>query len=218
MAAPKAVSGGRPRAGKHEPLSWFDVDRQLEIVGVSEMEARILEAARRCYLQFGPAKMSLNDVANMAGVSRGSVYNYYSNRETLLRRVINYATATFEEDLDGAMAKSNTFEDQVCRAAELLELYLRRRPHNVSSEHFATLQATLYSTPFLTQIMGVIRGYLSTARARGEVRRKLDLDRASEWVARFLLSLVHTPAVSFHPDDPDDLNAYIRDFVVKGLD
>src|SRR4051794_21852139 len=74
-------------------LRWYDLT-PMAIDGMNNTEAKILDAARRCWVMYGASKMSLNDVADEAGVSRGSVYKYYENRGELLRRVLQYGTAS----------------------------------------------------------------------------------------------------------------------------
>ena len=68
----KAVRNDRDmRSAVDDVNRWFDLT-PMDIDGLSAMEGRILDAARRCYVRYGAAKISLNDVAEEAGVSRGS--------------------------------------------------------------------------------------------------------------------------------------------------
>ena len=55
------------------------------------------------------------------------------------------------------------------------------------------------------------RPYLEAARAAGEVRPDLDVDRAAEWIIRVVVSLVTMP-----PDDAD-IDRFVDDFLVPGL-
>jgi AcrR family transcriptional regulator len=174
---------------------WFDLT-PMDIEGVAGTEARILDAARRCYVTYGASKMSLNDVADEAGVSRGSVYKYYKNRSELLRRVQVYGISSQMESMDRAMASLDTFEAQIVCAAEQMRIANFTRPPVRERTHSNL----------------VARGLTS------EVRRDVDVDQGSEWLARMLLSLVSVPSQSFSFADQAQTARFVRAFAVRGLD
>ena len=49
-----------------------------------DLADRILDAARRLVLQVGARRLSLTDVASLAGVSRPTVYRYFLSKEELI--------------------------------------------------------------------------------------------------------------------------------------
>ena len=49
---------------------------------------RWLDAAESCYTRFGPAKTTVEDVAQAAGVSRATLYRHFKTRDQLLLAVI----------------------------------------------------------------------------------------------------------------------------------
>ncbi|MDY0308238.1 MAG: TetR/AcrR family transcriptional regulator [Castellaniella sp.] len=49
--------------------------------------ARILDAARWCFLNFGFARTSLSDIAQRAGISRTLLYRSFKNKEDLFMQV-----------------------------------------------------------------------------------------------------------------------------------
>jgi AcrR family transcriptional regulator len=49
-----------------------------------EARERLLDAAERCFLRWGPAKTTLEDIAEEAGVSRATVYRYLNSRIDLI--------------------------------------------------------------------------------------------------------------------------------------
>ncbi len=53
-----------------------------------ERRAQLLEVAREVVLRYGYRKANLGDVAREAGVSRATVYNYFSSKEQLLRAIV----------------------------------------------------------------------------------------------------------------------------------
>jgi AcrR family transcriptional regulator len=53
-----------------------------------ERRTQLLEVAREVVLRHGYRKANLGDVAREAGVSRATVYNYFSSKEQLLRAIV----------------------------------------------------------------------------------------------------------------------------------
>jgi len=49
-----------------------------------EARERLLDAAERCFVRWGPAKTTLEDIAEEAGVSRATVYRYLNSRVDLI--------------------------------------------------------------------------------------------------------------------------------------
>jgi len=69
-------------------------------------ERRILEAATQVFLRYGVKRASMGDIATEAGVARQTLYNFYSNKDDILRRSIRMfgkdAFAAIEAELPHA--------------------------------------------------------------------------------------------------------------------
>ena len=65
----------------------------------TQAEARrfLLDVARRCVEQHGVSKASLSDVASAAGVTRQTVYRYFSNADDLFSAAAVLASGGFHE-------------------------------------------------------------------------------------------------------------------------
>jgi AcrR family transcriptional regulator len=50
----------------------------------------ILEAAKACFVQFGYAKTSLDDIATRAGISRPLIYRKFKNKEDILSALLEF--------------------------------------------------------------------------------------------------------------------------------
>lgn len=58
---------------------------------------RILEAGRECFRSYGYAASRIDDIVTLAGVSHGSFYLYFSNKEELLHRLAVECGANLHE-------------------------------------------------------------------------------------------------------------------------
>jgi AcrR family transcriptional regulator len=54
-------------------------------LGETSTEARLLNAALRCFARYGYARTSMTDIANEAGLSRTILYKHYDSRENAFR-------------------------------------------------------------------------------------------------------------------------------------
>src|SRR3954469_24182181 len=62
-----------------------------------ERPRQILEAALAVFAERGLAAARLEDIAKRAGVSKGTIYLYFPNKEELFREVIRNSVITFIE-------------------------------------------------------------------------------------------------------------------------
>jgi len=60
----------------------------------------VLEAALRVMTRQGVESFSMDDVAEEAGVSKGTLYNYFSNKDELVHATIEHATYPLEEEIE----------------------------------------------------------------------------------------------------------------------
>ncbi len=86
-----------------------------------EMEGRrieILDAARWCFLNFGFAKTSLDDISKRAGISRTLLYRTFKNKEEIFKAVFqHWLMAHLEEAQAAAAGEGAAYERlmEVCR-------------------------------------------------------------------------------------------------------
>lgn len=70
----------------------------------ADLADRILEAARRLVLRTGARKLSLSDVATLAGVSRPTVYRYFASKEDLIDALGTHERRRFDAAMERAMS------------------------------------------------------------------------------------------------------------------
>ena len=86
-----------------------DVETQDEY----DRQDQILEAANQCFTQLGIHRTSVQDVARMANVSRGTVYRYFEDRNVLIDAAIEFGAQKFYQQVAAAMAKKTTLAEKL---------------------------------------------------------------------------------------------------------
>lgn len=181
----------------------------------------MLEAAQQCFSRFGFQKTSMEDIAREAGVSRGSIYRHFPDKDALYRAVAADQALHYIDELHRRTANLGSLTDQLVEAAHLTVTFLRDNPLNSAMQRtdpdaFVRLLTT-DSHDLLSMGVETIIPLIEAAVERGEVRADLDVRRAAEWMTRVVLSLIVTPAVTFDADDDAQRQQFIREFLVPGL-
>lgn len=92
----------------------------------SAKRRQIVEGARKIFLQRGFDAASMNDIARAAGVSKGTLYVYFTNKEQLFEAIVHeecqvHAEKTFDldpnnHDVDAALTRLGlAFVEFLCR-------------------------------------------------------------------------------------------------------
>jgi AcrR family transcriptional regulator len=69
-----------------------------------DLADRILDAAQRLVFRTGARKMSLSDVATLAGVSRPTIYRYFASKEELIDALGKRERRRFNAAMDNAVS------------------------------------------------------------------------------------------------------------------
>ena len=179
----------------------------------------ILDAAFNVFGESGFARAKIDDVARLAGVSKGTVYCYFDSKESLFREMVR---AKVVASLAEAEVFVRTFDGP---APALLAELIRRMYGRVRREqmmqlarvvqgelpHFPEL-ARFYFDEVILRARRLIEQVLERGIATGEFRPS-----ASGFAARGLSSmLVHTAQVQcfFHRFDPQALT---EEQAIEGL-
>lgn len=180
---------------------------------------RIVDAAELCIRRYGLRRVSMGDVAQAAGLSRGSVYNHFQDREALIDAVLERTADRFVAGSEASVRRRRTLAAQIGEAAAFIRTH-QDDPLLVLTAGEESLIASLLTA----RIDGLVarwvefwQPYLAGAEERGEVRAGLDRRAAAEWIVRLLLSLVIMPSTVVDLDDPDAVRHYVQEFVVRGL-
>lgn len=205
----------------HTLLALHRKHRGSQRASVAPTKTRILEAAARCMRRVGLQRLSMEEVARNAGVSRGSVYRYFPERAELIDAVLERAAERFVAQSRPAVERRRTLAGQVGEVAAFIRGHLHDEMMalQLPAEH-----ETLLATLLTARVGGLLDRWvtfwlplLEQAETRGEIRPGLDRREAAEWIVRALLSIAVMPSVVVDLDQPAAVRAFVQKYIVKGL-
>jgi AcrR family transcriptional regulator len=135
-----------------------------------ERPGQILTAALAVFGERGLAAARLEDVAKRAGLSKGTIYLYFPNKEELFREMVRHSVVSAIEEREKQVSSA------AGSATEVLTQYLRSYWKFIRSEPFAPLfrliHAEIHNFPDLARFYAdevVVRSHrlLGTLIARG---------------------------------------------------
>src|SRR5271157_3645944 len=178
----------------------------------------IVASAYACFGKQGLQKATIVDIAKMAGVSRSTIYEYFSDKAAILEACAEHASERFYREMSKAMDQGSSLEDKLSRAA----VFVTQARRVIASERYfdedaISLLLTKDAALLLRECVEFFAPYLSAARLTGEVRKDLDIQSAGEWFARILFSLFSTPSSTLDMDDPNVVADFVRAHLVRGF-
>jgi TetR/AcrR family transcriptional regulator, repressor of fatR-cypB operon len=139
-----------------------------------QRRTEILAAAREVFATRGFAEATLDEIADTAEFGKGTIYNYFANKDDLFRAVIDDSF----EALHALLVRNGRPSDRAFRevmlemTGKLLELLYDNIPlvHLILRELHRSAQHDAVMKRFL-QLLSVVEPVLVDALARGEIRR-----------------------------------------------
>ena len=181
---------------------------------MSDTRTRILDAAMESMTRHGLARLSLEDVAREAGLSRQTVYRYFGTRDALLSAAVLREEEGFIARITAAADRHRDIRPRL--EAALREALLAAREHPLLDRLLATEPEALLpllttgagpvlaaARPVLESIIAEQLGHLSP----GQIRR------AADAITRLIVSYTVNPS-----EDPlDEVASGLADLIIDGV-
>ena len=100
------------------PRDWSDLietDRSGSVL-------KILDGTLRAISSIGARRLSMSDISDSSGVSRGTLYRYFSSKEDVLAAVSEYICSNFER---GIVETAECIDDPIERFRAVMRFYGR---------------------------------------------------------------------------------------------
>ncbi len=96
----------------------------------AQSRRRILESAREVFFRDGFMSANLDEVADKAGVAKGTLYRYFDSKAELYVAVLAHNGRIFEEKMRGTLSPELSAPEQIrCTARFYLDHYVQNRDY-----------------------------------------------------------------------------------------
>lgn len=201
----------------------LDPERQQAVINA------ILEEAT----EKGPASLNIKEIARRAGVSVGSLYQYFPNREGLLdfaiELCVRFTIGMFQEfrPMLAAMPLKDALNAYLMGGLEWgqTEMGLVRFFGRAAYQGDPDL-AERVVRPIATVMRETLQEILAQAQARGEIRSSVDIDAATRIVNGLIIAVGDSQLLPYlnnyfqiSDDDipPEQTMGVLVDFILRGI-
>lgn len=187
----------------------------------------LLDAALNLFAHHGYAQTRLDDVANQAGVSKGTVYLYFASKQDLFEAVVHaqanpWLGAISDKELTESQSTEQALREFLTWGWEQFlasKLYLIARVVLAESNNFPSL-----AKAYLQEVMGPIHRYLyfvlERGVSRGEVEGEVSRERVKALLAPLSWFSLWRQALLAHGEPPISEDRYIHeaiDMIVRSV-
>ncbi|MFK7976070.1 MAG: TetR/AcrR family transcriptional regulator [Halioglobus sp.] len=184
----------------------------------SPMAERILDATQLCIERFGIRRTSLEEVARVGKLSRGSIYKHFKDKDSLVQGLFHRHQELYLNRIEALLLKETTLVDKLA-----LSVVAGRKDRQESV--FASLAeiepetvAMMYLNPaFYSRSIAFWPPHVRMAQKTGEISADLDVDLVTDIAMRLVVSLVLFPSMGVNLKSSKAIQSYLRQALYAGI-
>jgi AcrR family transcriptional regulator len=194
-------------------ISWgekMSVDRKKQIV----------DAANRSFSLFGYKATTMDQVAKMANVGKGTIYNFFTNKEELFDEIVSSLIAEMQLAAEEAIDSHLSFSENTHRA--LFRILEFRKEHQLTIKLFQ--EERDMGTP---EVMDVLRklehtiiSYISEKIRKAINRREIkecNPELTAFIMLKIYIALIFDWEQQNRPFTKEEVSTYFELYLFKGL-
>jgi len=156
------------------------------IVNKEEKRRNIALSCRELLLEHGINSLTISQIAKTAGVGKGTIYEYFENKEDIVFEIITTFIAEHEKKLLDIVAESTTTKEKLFHFFYLLfESELARKQLKVYKEFLAISlsnepkEMLLFSEECQGKFIFILNQIIESGRTSGEIERSMPISASS---------------------------------------
>lgn len=165
-------------------------------------KSSILEAATRSFAAFGYKATTMDQVAKLAKVGKGTIYTFFANKEELFQEIISDLISEMKSVADEEIDRNDSFSNNLHRA--LIRILDFREEHELTIKLFQELKEI--GTPAVvealqtleSEIVAFIAKEIQLAIEKGEIKQ-CDPKLTAFLMLKLYISLVFEWAENHEP-------------------
>jgi TetR/AcrR family fatty acid metabolism transcriptional regulator len=194
--------------------------RTKETVVEEFRKQSICDAAMRVVARKGMKNVTVQDIADEAGVAKGTVYIYFQSREEILTTTMDAATEKLVEKLAVACRSCRDFREVLEQRVRTQLLHFEEnrdffRLYLAMSEPWG--ERRLKKHPTHLAYLAQLEELVAAAVERGDIR-KADVRRLAISIAAVIREITLNRIIDRDPPPIDDDARFAVDFIMRGVE
>lgn len=185
-----------------------------------ELRDRVLLAAKSSFAQFGYKGTTMEQVARIAGVGKGTIYTFFESKESLFQHILTDLIKSMRDVAEQSIIAGDPFFSNLERAMRKLVQF--RKEHEVfvklvqEVRQFGTSQVNDGLAQVEQAIVGYLRHHLDEGVKQGDVHA-CDTELVAFILLRTYTALVTDWEINHHPLSDDALMQMFHSVFASGL-
>lgn len=185
-----------------------------------DRRTRIIEAAEKSFALFGYKATTMDQIAKLANVGKGTIYNFFKNKEELFDDIIQQLIKEMKETAETSIYPNSTFFENVHRA--LFNLLEFRKKHQLTIKLFQ--EEREIGTPAVQEVMdklettitNFIKTQIQYAIDQGEIK-VCDPEITAFVMMKLYIALIFDWEKNHQPLEKEQIANLFQLYFLKGL-
>lgn len=189
-------------------------------MSVIDRRKMILDAASQSFAQYGYKATTMELVAKIANVGKGTIYTFFSNKDELFEEILNLALKEMINAMEKGIKEGETFAQKLLRVMDLLMEFRAKHELFVKLAQENRDVGTQQAMDGLMRMENIALDYISGEIGKG-IRKNEIKPCDTKAVAYIMLKMYIVLAVGwseFHePMSNEKVKEYMRLLLFEGL-
>lgn len=184
----------------------------------NSMEERILDATQQCIERFGIRRTSMEEVARVGKLSRGSIYKHFKDKESLVQGLFRRHQELYLNGIEAQLLKEAALVDKLALAVIAARKDRQESVFASLAEIEPETVAMMYLNPaFYSRSIAFWPPHVRMAQASGEISPDLEVELVTDIIMRLVVSLVLFPSMGVELKNPKAVRRYLGQALYAGI-
>jgi len=201
------------------PFRWTGRRKPANTLPPEQVRLQIIDAAESCFERYGIARITMDDIARAANVSRPAIYRHFGDRDGLIMAVVYRRSRALIERGHAVIESYPTLAEQLVEGTLFLVEHTRADPFIrmlISTEHMGlTSPVPGMGEAALELAAEVWLPFLEAAQERGELAPERELRELARWI--LMISIMFVSRYDLFPADPDGPRRLLTEFLLPAF-
>ena len=170
-----------------------------------EKRNKILDAAIVEFAEHGFDSANINNIAQSSGISVGSMYKYFDNKEDLFLTIIHYGVETLKTILSEIIQGEENLDIRIEKIIKVIQINSREKVHltrlynEMATESRSNLVWKIVSD-MENATAGLYTSYIKEAQEKGQVRMEINANLFAFYLDNLFILLQFSYACEYYKE------------------